>query len=674
MEKLTQNYNDPVVAQQAKNLTKAIFQTESGGDFTAKGKSNEYGAGQWIPETWKAHAKDVLGDENAPMTPSNQSVVAQGTIRKLIGQGKNAAQIAAIWNSGSDEGWENKIGTNKYGVKYDVPKYVKSVTDAYQTLKAGGQVQPDPNNPSSIASTENANAHRSAGEAPLEGYSVGGFLGNIAKSGGEVLSGIGQAITHPIDTLTGIGKTAIGAAELLVPGEQGYEENARAVGKFFADRYGGIDKIKNSLYNDPVGVALDLSTLLGGAGVLAKSGAEISDIARASKLAKAGISPEFAEIATAGNSALYPVARALSKASEVVDPFRYAGKAVKGVIGAGGKAASGAAGITTGSGREAVKSIYQAGKEGGDVLEQTTQALRGKMSAEEVLQNTQKAVGDLRNQRQTEYLGQFNKIVKDVSKILPFDEIAETLKKQLDSYKIKIENGELDFRQSTLGDRAAQNTVREIYNDIYNWKDLTPEGLDTLKRRLDSYYSPSSDARAFAVAVKSSVRDVLKNNISGYEKMTKGYEEATQVLKEAQSAVGSPRMTQEAALRRIRSIFRDTQKERLSTVGKLEQKTGKAVKGQIAGLIMNPKLPEGLQKFGTEAAALGLATGHIGLPLTPGLLATSPRVVAETARFMGITARKLETIVDVLEKTTGLSSEKILQLLAQSGRIDSIEK
>jgi len=100
----TQTYNNPQIAEQAKNLTKAIFQTESGGDFNAKGKSGESGAAQWIPSTWKSQAKDVLGDENAQMTPENQSVVAQGTIRKLIAQGKNAAQIAAIWNSGSDQG------------------------------------------------------------------------------------------------------------------------------------------------------------------------------------------------------------------------------------------------------------------------------------------------------------------------------------------------------------------------------------------------------------------------------------------------------------------------------------------------------------------------------------------------------------------------------------------
>jgi len=136
------------------NLAKAIRQTESGGDFNAKGASEESGAYQWTPATWKAHAKQALGDENAEMTPSNQNAVAYTVLKSWKDQGLNPAQIAAKWNSGSETGWENKRGVNKFGVEYDVPKYVKSVTDAYQTVKTGGTPQMDANNPSSISGAQ----------------------------------------------------------------------------------------------------------------------------------------------------------------------------------------------------------------------------------------------------------------------------------------------------------------------------------------------------------------------------------------------------------------------------------------------------------------------------------------------------------------------------------------
>jgi muramidase (phage lysozyme) len=143
----------PQMDTDAINLAKAIRQTESGGNFNAKGKSGESGAYQWTPDTWKSHAKQVLGDENAPMTPSNQNAVAYSVIKADKDAGLNPAQIAAKWNSGSHVGWENKVGVNKMGVKYDVPAYVKSVTEAYQQIKRGGNVGMDANNPSSTGAT-----------------------------------------------------------------------------------------------------------------------------------------------------------------------------------------------------------------------------------------------------------------------------------------------------------------------------------------------------------------------------------------------------------------------------------------------------------------------------------------------------------------------------------------
>lgn len=121
----------------AMNLAKAIRQTESGGNFNAQGKSGESGAYQWMPDTWKQHAQDALGDPNAQMTPENQNAVAYVTIKKWKDAGLNPAQIAAKWNSGSETGWENKVGTNNQGVDYNVPLYVKRVTDEYQKIKGG---------------------------------------------------------------------------------------------------------------------------------------------------------------------------------------------------------------------------------------------------------------------------------------------------------------------------------------------------------------------------------------------------------------------------------------------------------------------------------------------------------------------------------------------------------
>ena len=136
MNNTTQTASDPTLV----SASKALIQHESGGNFKAKGASGEYGAGQWMPETWNAQAKKHLGyvpkfgtDE---MTPEIQKAVIylQAKEDKEVNK-LNVAQFFAKWNSGSPDGWEKKVGVNKYGVKYDVPAYVKSTTDLYQQYK-----------------------------------------------------------------------------------------------------------------------------------------------------------------------------------------------------------------------------------------------------------------------------------------------------------------------------------------------------------------------------------------------------------------------------------------------------------------------------------------------------------------------------------------------------------
>lgn len=143
--------------QDAVNLAKAIRQTESGGNFTAKGKSGEYGAYQFTRPTWETQSKKF--GINVPLekaTPAQQNEVAYKQIKEWKDQGHNVGAIASLWNSGKPDAYLDTSykGTNKYGAKYDVPAYAKSVATAYQTLKKGGQVGVDPNNPSSTAAPQ----------------------------------------------------------------------------------------------------------------------------------------------------------------------------------------------------------------------------------------------------------------------------------------------------------------------------------------------------------------------------------------------------------------------------------------------------------------------------------------------------------------------------------------
>ena len=131
---LQQSNLDPQVVAMAK----AIRDTETGNQ-PKQGASGEYKSRyQFMPDTWKAAAKQYLGNENAALTLNNENYVAYQRIKTWKDKGYNPGQIASMWNSGSPDP-SGKVGTNSKGVKYDTPAYVKAVYANYQKYKPQGQ-------------------------------------------------------------------------------------------------------------------------------------------------------------------------------------------------------------------------------------------------------------------------------------------------------------------------------------------------------------------------------------------------------------------------------------------------------------------------------------------------------------------------------------------------------
>lgn len=282
--------------QQTVNLTKAIRQSESGGNFQAKGKSGEYGAYQFTQPTWDAQSKKY--GVNVPLdqaTPEQQNEVAYKQIKEWKDSGKNVGQIASMWNAGQAEpdaylgkfgtttkthnAGDASVGTNSYGAKYDVPAYAKSVATAYQTLKGGGNVGADPNNPSSTNSSTNKRQTfqemigntvtpptPTAPLAPGANQPIPSVTEALGK--GDYLGAAGNAIRKFGSALTGGGSETMGNT-LGTLGGYGYEKAKGLLG--------GKD---NSASYDTSGPSLGQG-LLGTAGVVGG----IAAVAGAGKLA-----------------------------------------------------------------------------------------------------------------------------------------------------------------------------------------------------------------------------------------------------------------------------------------------------------------------------------------------------------------------------------------------------
>ena len=287
---------DPTIV----NLAKAIRETETRGQkdpYTARGGSGEFGAYQYTKPTWEADSKAFLG-RTVPLEQADkltQNEVAYKKLKSLKDKGYNVGQIASIWNSGGPE-WEGKVGTNKHGVKYDVPQYVDAVSNAYQALKRG-QAPLYQDTASTVGAQEPvAAASEEEGYKPWFGAKEGDTgltaglkaFGNLIPSAFNFAKGAVSAL-NPVNTLSNIAQIP-GAFSEAVKANQGSVGTTlgRAAGAFPGEAYralapvgvqqafsGDIGGAARTFTEDPFGQAapLVLAAQLGARGVDAATGA-----------------------------------------------------------------------------------------------------------------------------------------------------------------------------------------------------------------------------------------------------------------------------------------------------------------------------------------------------------------------------------------------------------------
>jgi len=132
----------------------------------------------------------------------------------------------------------------------------------------------------------------------LLGKSALGFAKNVPKSAFRAAKDIGSAAVNVFNpnmeknTVTNLGRLGLGSAQLasrVFTDKKGNytksEEQVRNVGKFYKNRYGGVQNIANTIHDDPIGWAMDMSILAGGAGSVA---GKVGTVTKSAKLAKLG--------------------------------------------------------------------------------------------------------------------------------------------------------------------------------------------------------------------------------------------------------------------------------------------------------------------------------------------------------------------------------------------------
>ena len=466
---------------------------------------------------------------------------------------------------------------------------------------------------------------------------------NVPASGQQFFSDMWNAVRHPIDTGGTLYDVADGVVRLMVPGgDSPNEDKARAVGGFFADRYGSVKGFKHAVATDPVGVLGDFAAVLTGGGA---AGARLPGV-------------------------LGQVARTAGTAGRAIDPVMLAGKGV-GKVWSGVKNVPGAnipipgvkdllaapLGAWTGTGGAPIVRAGEAGFAGGKRSEAFVEGMREPAALDRIVAQARGALGKIKQAASDSYKATMGKVA-EYTKPIPFDPINKAFREVADSGTYKG----VDVTPSV------RKLVDEMADVIDEWRARAPEdfhtpmGLDALKQRIwdmGEGLEHGSAGRRVVGNVYHAIKDEIIANAPEYGKAMKDYERAKTLIGDIEHAlkIGS-KAKADTSIRALTSIMRNNVNtnlgKRLSLAETLEKAGAPTMIDSIAGASMSSPMPRGIQ--GATAPIGGLAlTAGVYSDVLPGatlaaIPASSPRLVGEAVH---LGARGAGLARDLLQSPVG---------------------
>jgi hypothetical protein len=467
---------------------------------------------------------------------------------------------------------------------------------------------------------------------------------NFPSSLGKQVTGIAEAVRHPIQTTESLMSIARGGMQKLLPEsvtnfaiEHGISPESRpqaeAFANFYKQRYGTEEGFKNALATDPAGVMADLSTVLSGVG------GQIGKVGRA-------IEPLSATTGLVGKG------------------VAVTGKVIGGTIG----------GLGTRTGVDSLSTAARAGLEGGKKEAEFIGHMRGSIPMMDVLDQAKAGLQELNRVKGEEYRTGMAGITNDKS-VLDMSGIDDAVKKAYESTTFKGE----------AKNPVALESIKKIQTQINKWKKLdpaefhTPEGLDALKQRvyaeIEKIPFENKAAHRAAKEIYNSIKDEIEKQAGDYADVMRGYTEASDQIHEIERSLSlGQKASAEAGLRKLQSITRNNAMTNFGSraeFGKVLEGAGQnnLISNLYAQSLSTP-LSRGIGgAFQGATSGLGYALG--GIPGAIGTMAIqSPRLMGEAALKTGQTARLAKKPTEAINKlaaSMGVSPSVAANLLYQSG-------
>lgn len=445
---------------------------------------------------------------------------------------------------------------------------------------------------------------------------------NIPGGAANLVRGIYEMVTSPVQTVKGAADAAAGGLRNLAPESlrqfldkadtpettARISNTADAFGEHYKNRLGSWDAIKRTAIEDPVGLAADVSTLFTGVGGLTK-------------------------LAPAVSKAAMTAAKYTNPLSVVAPVGLAAGSVAKNILGSP---------AFTGIGPEAVSQAFKAGVKGGTPF---LDNIHGKVSFANVLDDARAGIAKMREDRGAAYRQNMAAVKSDAT-VLKLDGVDQALSDAA---------GTVAYKGVVKNPNAAA-ALAKVAEDVAEWKKLdprqfhTPEGLDALKQRIGSTLEslPFEDrsSRLAVGKVYAAVTAEINKQAPTYAKTMKAYEEASDLLKEIESALSLKKQASaDTAMRKLQSLMRNNANtnygNRLDLANDLVEKGGRDIMPALAGQAASSWSPRGLGWIGGSVPSIGLAAATTNPAYLAALPMQSPKLVGLGAYGAGSAGRGL---------------------------------
>lgn len=463
-------------------------------------------------------------------------------------------------------------------------------------------------------------------EPEMSALDVGGeALANLFPSAVQFGKDITYPIRKPLEFAKNIATLGKGIVELAIPGEQEDEKVARDVGRFIANRYGGMENVKKTIAEDPVGFLSDAASVLTfGGGFVAKAPGTLGTIGQ--------------KAATVG---------------QAVDPLMITGKTAA----AAGSGVAELSGKLTGAGAEAIKTAARSGQVGGPAGAAFLKNLLGKESPELTVSKAKEGINVMRARKNLAYQQGMEAI--DGSKKIDFDNVEKAINNELDKFFIVGEKGKV-----LKGSKVTQTKIDDIKELIEKWKSdpslHTVDGIDALKIAIDDLKPPVTDRTRQAVTAVGDATRVVRKAILDvepkYGKVMEGYAEASSLLDEIKkSLVGGEKASADTALRKLQSVMRNNvntnfgaRLENFRTLDSIDDLfLAERVAGQALSSLGGRGIAGQISPYGVLAAGAGF---DIPTAILTGI-GTSPKIAGTTSYGAGLLTRPLATKIPGLNQS-----------------------